>query len=190
MQNYYQHFPEIDNVYWTDYFLKEFIPKYKIYETTPDTGSAHIIWNKKDFAHEPEILKLSKELTIKLKFPPIEYFFMIRHNDIDQAIHTDGTEIIRNSSFNLPLLGYAGTEMRFYEIKNKEFKPIIGDTNYYDKNDLIPIDEFQGENNWVLVNTSVPHNIVNINSTNPRFTVCFRFIGNPTFEMLIKNAKS
>ena len=33
----------------TDYFLKEFIPKYKFFENTSDIGSSYIEYYKKDF---------------------------------------------------------------------------------------------------------------------------------------------
>lgn len=187
MQKYHQYFPEIDNVYWTDYFLKEFIPKYKFFENTSDTGSSYIEWYKKDLNHEIEILKLSSLLSSKLRFPPIEYFLIFRH--INQPIHADGREILRNSSFNLPLLGYEGTSMCFYEQKTI-LPPTIRDANYYEKNNLTLIEKFVGRNEWVLVNSAVPHNVINLDSSNPRFTVCIRFKGNPTFEDLVNNAKS
>jgi hypothetical protein len=192
MQKYHQHFSEIDNIYWTDYFLKEFIPKYKFFEKTSDTGSSYIEYHK-DFVKEPEILKLSALLTSKVKFPPIEYFVIFRHVDIDQLIHADGGAVLRNSSFNLALTGYESTIMRFYEMKNHDTKPKISNAtnnaNYYNKENLVNAGEFFGSNEWVLVNSAVPHNVVNIDANKPRLTVCIRFIGNPTFEDLIKNSK-
>ena len=190
MQKYYQHFPEIDNVYWTDYFLKEFIPKYKFFENTSDVGSSYIEYYEKDFINEKEILKLSALLTSKLKFPPIHYFLIFRHVDMDQPIHADGQAMLRHSSFNLPLLGYAGTNMCFYEMKNHDIKPEISNANYYNKENLTIVDKFSGGNEWVLVNSGVPHNVVDMNSTVSRITVCIRFKGNPTFEDLVNNAKS
>ena len=190
MQQYYQHFSEIDNVYWTNYFLNEFIPKYKFYEYTSDKTSAHIEWHRKDFIQEKEILKLGAELTTKLKFPPIDYFFLIRHNDIDQSIHADGLKVVRNASFNLPLTGYAGTKLCFYKPKTEDVEPTITNANHYNKEDMTVIDSFEGDNRWVLVNTSIPHNAVDINPDNPRIVLCVRFVGNPTFDQLINNAKS
>jgi hypothetical protein len=188
MQKYYQHFPEIDNVYWTNYFLKEFIPKHKFFENTSDTGSSYIQWYKKDFINELQILKLNSLLSSKLQFPPIEYFLIFRHNDMDQLIHADGGKILRNSSFNLPLLGYNGTSMCFYEQKTI-LPPTIGNANYYKTDNLTLVEKFTSGNEWVLVNSAVPHNVVGIDSNNPRLTVCIRFLGNPTFEDLIKNTK-
>jgi hypothetical protein len=187
MQNFYKHFPEIDNVYWTYYFLKEFIPKYKFFENTSfNTRSSYLEWFKKDLPFETEILKLSSLLSSKLRFPPIEYFLIFRHNNMDQTIHSDGREILRNSSFNLPLLGYEGTSMCFYEQKTI-LSPTIRNANYYEKDNLILVEKFTGGNEWVLINSAVPHNIVDMNSSNPRLTVCIRFVGNPKFEDLITN---
>jgi hypothetical protein len=188
MQNYYQHFPEIDNVYWTDYFLNEFIPKYKFYESIKESLYNYVFYANKN--QYPGILELSTELTTKLKFPPIEYFLIFKHVDIDQPIHADGENIVRYSSFNLPLFGYAGTNMCFYKMKDDTIKPEIRNAYYYNKENLTVIDKFSGENEWVLVNSGVPHNIVDVNSTDPRITVCIRFYGNPTFQDLINNAKS
>ena len=187
MQKYYQHFSEIDNVYWTNYFLNEFIPKHEFFKKLSDTGSSYIEWYIKDFINELQILKLSSLLSSRLKFPPIEYFLIFKH--IVQPIHSDGREIIRNTSFNLPLLGYNGTSMCFYEQKTI-LPPITRDANYYDTDNLTLVEKFTGSNEWVLVNSAVPHNIVDMDPNNPRLTVCVRFLGNPTFEDLIKNAKS
>jgi hypothetical protein len=189
MQKYHQHFPEIDNMYWTDYFLKEFIPKYKFFENTSDTGSSYIEWYKKDFLNETEILKLSALLSSKLKFPPIEYFLIFRHVDMDQPIHADGRAVLRHSSFNLPLTGYEGTSMCFYEQKTI-LPPTIKNANYYEKDNLTLVEKFTGGNEWVLVNSAIPHNVINMDANNPRLTVCIRFEFNPTFEDLVKNAKS
>lgn len=189
MSKYHQHFSEIDNIYWTNYFLKEFIPKYKFFENTSDTGSSYIEWYKKDFVNEPGILKLSYLLSSILKFPPIEYFLIFRHVDMDQPIHADGREILRNSSFNLPLTGYEGTSMCFYEPKTI-LPPIIRNANYYEKDNLTLVEKFAGGNEWVLVNSAIPHNVINMDANNPRLTVCIRFAFNPTFEDLVKNAKS
>jgi hypothetical protein len=189
MQHFYKHFPEIDNVYWTNYFLKEFIPKYKFLEKTSvgiGVGSSHIEWYIKDLKSETEILRLSSLLSSKLRFPPIEYFLIFRHMTIDQPIHADGREILRNSSFNLPLLGYEGTSMCFYEQKTI-LSPIIKNANYYEKDNLTLVETFSGGNEWVLVNSAVPHNVVNLNANNPRLTVCVRFLGNPKFDDLITN---
>lgn len=190
MQKCHQHFPEIDNLYWTDYFLKEFIPKYKFFENTSDTGSSYIQYYKEDFVKEPEILKLSALLVSKLRFPPIDYFLIFRHVDMDQPIHADGMAVLRHSSFNLPLTGWEGTIMRFYEMQNHDIKPEISNANYYNKENLVLAEEFSGGNEWVLVNSAVPHNVVNMDANNPRLTLCIRFSKNPTFDDLVKNAKS
>lgn len=188
MQKYYQHFPEIDNIYWTNYFLKEFMPKHKFFENTSDTGSSYIEYHKKDFNNELEILKLNALLVNKLKFPPIDYFLIFRHVDMDQPIHADGREILRHASFNLPIIGYEGTSMCFYK-ENNVLPPTISNANYYEKENLTVVEKFKGGNEWVLVNSGVPHNIIDMNPAKPRVTLCIRFLNNPTFEQLIKHAK-
>ena len=106
MQNFYKRFPEIDNVYWTNYFLNEFFPKNKFSEN-PSTNTSYISYFKKDFNDKSKILELSSLLTKKLKFPPIEYFLIFKHNN-NQPIHADGKLTLRYASFNLPLVGFEG----------------------------------------------------------------------------------
>ncbi len=55
MQQYYQHFPEIDNVKWTDYFLNEFFIKYKFYEKLESSAYNYVSYN--DIAQYPAIKK-------------------------------------------------------------------------------------------------------------------------------------
>lgn len=187
MQKYHQHFSEIDNIYWTNYFLNEFIPKYKFDEKI--SGTIYIEYHKKDFNDEPGILELSNLLSSKLGFPPIEYFLIFKHIRADQLIHVDGIEIPRNASFNLPLIGYEGTTMCFYE-ENILHTPSVSNARYYPKENLTLVETFAGGNEWVLVDTSVPHNIINVDPGQPRLTLCVRFHSNPTFNNLMKNAKS
>jgi len=188
MQKYHQHFPEIDNIKWTEYFLKEFIPEYKFHDDIKKSAYNYVHYDNKN--QYPGIVILSNELQKKCNFPPIEYFLIFRHIDMDQPIHADGLKVLRNASFNLPLMGYEGTSMNFYKKKNLNIEYNIRNANYYNIEDLILVDEFAGGNEWVLVDSSVPHNIVSINTETPRITICFRFTGNPTFEDLVKNAKS
>ena len=187
MQKYYQHFPEIDNVYWTDYFLKEFIPKYKFYDALKESRYCYVMYDNK--IQYSGIIELDNELQGKYNFPPIEYFMIFKHTT-NQPIHSDGQGISRHSSFNLPLLGYAGTNMCFYEMKDVNVEPEASNAYYYNEENLTMADKLSGGNEWVLVNSGVPHNIVDMNSNDPRITVCIRFYGNPTFEDLVKNAKS
>ncbi len=187
MQNFYKHFSEIDNVYWTNYFLNEFIPKNFHFEKRVNTESSYISYYRKDFIDNLEILKFSSLLTRKLKFPPIDYFSIFRHVK-PQPIHADGKLALRNASFNLPLAGYEDTKMCFYNTRPGTV-PEVKDAFYFKNDDVSLVSELAGTNEWVLVNSGVPHNIVDINSNNPRLTVCVRFVGNPKFEDLITNAK-
>ena len=181
MQNFYKHYPEIDNVYWTNYFLNNFIPK----NLDSILKSSYVMYYKKDFNKNLEILKLSALLTNKLKFPPIEYNSIFRHI-ADQPIHADGINAVRNASFNLPLLGFERTQMCFYNTKSNAI-PKRRDAFFFEKEDVDLVTKLKGCNNWVLVNSSIPHNIENVDVNNPRLTACIRFSGNPTFEDLIKN---
>ena len=186
MQQYFCHFSKLDNIKWTEYFLKIFIPKYKFYDDLKKSAYNYVFYENK--YQYPEVILLSNELQKKYNFPPIEYFMIFKH-DKNQPIHSDGLEVLRNASFNLPLMGYEGTSMNFYKKKDLNNECNIRDANYYNIEDLIFIDELAGGNEWVLVDSSVPHNIVSVNTEAPRITVCFRFMGNPTFNNLVKNAK-
>jgi hypothetical protein len=186
MNNFYKHFPEIDSVFWTEYFLNEFIPKYKFHDKLDE-------YNYVQYDHKnqyPGIVKLNSLLMKKLKFPPIEYLLIFKHRNGNQPIHADGLKVLRNTSFNLPLIGYEETKMNFYEKKNINIETKITNANYYNLEDVVLVEQLSGGNEWVLVNSSVPHNIVSVNKEKPRMTVCLRFIGNPRFESLVNNAKS
>ena len=185
MQNFYKRFPEIDNVYWTNYFLNEFFPKYKIFEqlSMSNTSSLYTMYLKKDFYKDLEILKLSSLLVSKLNFPSIEYFSIFKHR-YAQTIHADGKSTLRYASFNLPLVGFEGTKMCFYNTKPNVI-PKVTDAYYFKEDDVCLATELEGKNEWTLVNSSIPHNIVNSDFNNPRITVCIRFNGNPKFEDLI-----
>ena len=187
MNCFYKIFSEIDNVYWTNYFLNEFIPKNLFFEKQNDADSSYILYPKKTVIENLEILKLSALLSSKLKFPPIDYFLIFKHTK-SQPIHIDSYPNIRNVSFNLPLTGYKGTDMCFYSLKSDAVAE-VRDSYYFKNDDTNLVSKFAGTNEWVLVNTSVPHNIVNIDSNNPRLTVCLRFADNPKFEDLIARKK-
>jgi hypothetical protein len=185
MQNFYKHFPEIDNVYWTNYFLNEFVPKYRVVEQLSDTKSLYVMYSKKDFYKNLEILKLSSLLVKKLNFPPIEYFSIFKHTYF-QSIHADGKSALRYASFNLPIKGFEGTKMCFYNTK-PNIVPKVTDAYYFKEEEVYLATELESSNEWTLVNSSIPHNIVNVDFNNPRITVCIRFVGNPKFKNLITN---
>lgn len=187
MQQYFQHFPKIDSVEWTEYFLKEFIPKYNFFENLSKSGYNYVQYH--DIHMDPAIAKLSSILTSKFNFPPIDYFLIFCHKTTTQAIHVDGTYQPRYASLNLPINGYENTKMIFYKKNNPSAKIAVTDANYFNKEDLTPVAEFDGANEWVLVNSGEPHQVIGIDTANPRITVCLRFIRNPTFEKLVQNAK-
>jgi hypothetical protein len=78
----------------------------------------------------------------------------------------------------------------FYNENKSNIQLNVSNANYLDLKDLKLVNEFDGSNNWVMINSGVPHQTVGINLDETRTTVCFRFTGNPRFESLIKNAKS
>ena len=186
MQNFYKHFPEIDNVYWTEYFLKEFIPKYKFNDVLKVSTYNYVQYNTNRY---PRIVEFSNELQQKYNFPPIEYFLIFSHQQQNQLVHIDGTNQYRYASLNLTVSGYQNTKMLFYTENKSSIQLNIRNANYLDLKDLKLVSEFNGCNNWVMINSGVPHQAVGINLNETRTTVCFRFVGNPRFESLIKNAK-
>jgi hypothetical protein len=187
MQKYHQHFPEIDNVYWTDYFLKEFLPKYKFYDDLKKSAYNYVSYN--NIYQYPEIEKFSKELMKNYNFPAIEYFLIFSHRQSTQPVHIDGIRQYRHASLNLTLSGYQNTKMLFYKENKPGIQSNVSNANYFDIDDLTLVDEFHGTNNWVMINSGVPHQAVGINLNDTKITVCIRFIGNPKFEDLITNAK-
>lgn len=176
--SYFVHIPELEVEKYTNYFLNEFIPSREWNGQT-----TYIQYFKKDFYMDPIIRKLDFELQIKFNFPPIEYFSIFKHKK-EQDIHSDGTHIPRYASLNLPLKGFESTKMVFYETTNN-IVPKITNANYFSEKDVSPVIELEGSNQWVLVDSSIPHNIVNVDCNNPRYTVCLRFFTNPTLSELV-----
>ena len=177
---YFVHLPKLDSKLYTDYLLNEFIPSQNFEE---ELQHRYIQYFRKEFIKDRMILRLEHTLKTLYKFPPIEYFSIFKHT-ANQPIHSDGMTIPRYTSLNLPLCGYESTKMLFY--KNiSSVTPDIKDANYYLPSEVELISELDGTNDWVLVNSSVPHQIVNINPEFPRYTLCVRFFANPTIGFLI-----
>jgi hypothetical protein len=124
---------------------------------------------------DPMITEISSILK-EMKLPPIELFILFKHHR-NQDIHREDM----NCSLNLPLMGYEKSLMHFYQM---DAIPIKKRATYYYKetDEKIIIETLSGSNEWVLVDSSVPHNIVNSDFDNPRCTIALRFLGNPTFE--------
>ena len=133
--------------------------------------------------NDPAIKKLNDILVTKYQFPPIQYFIIFNHNK-DQPIHIDGIDTIRHASLNLPLSGIDSNKMIFYKLK-KDSVPVITNANYYTKSDVEYLAEIDGKKQWALVNSGIPHQVINIDSNQPRITLCIRFYTNPTFEYLL-----
>jgi hypothetical protein len=188
MSEYFQHFPEIDSVEWSEYFFKEFLPNYKFFENLSKSDYNYVQYN--DVRMYPAIVKLSSILESKFNFPPIEYFLIFYHEKENQPIHIDGINKLRYASLNLSISGFENTKMIFYKKNNPNASVSVSNANYFDIRDLTPVAEFNGSNEWILVNSGEPHQVIGIDTANPRITVCIRFVGNPTFDQLVKNAKS
>ena len=176
---YFVHLPELDSKLYTDYLLNEFIPSRNF---EGERQHRYIQYFRKEFVRDQTILQLEHTLKKLYKFPPIEYFSIFKHI-ANQPIHADGMNIPRYASLNLPLSGYESTKMLFYK-KNSNVTPKIEDANYYSPSEVELVSELDGTNDWVLINSSVPHHVVNINPEFPRYTLCVRFFTNPTISFL------
>ena len=164
---------DLDTSYYADYFLNKF-------HAHLDTQISQFFQYK---INDPIIKKLSDILVTNYQFPPIEYFILFNHKR-DQHIHIDGIGTIRHASLNLPLTGKDSNKMIFYKLK-KDSVPIITNANYYTESDVEYLAEIDGKKRWTLVNSGIPHQVINIDASYPRITLCVRFIKNPTLEYLL-----
>ena len=174
---YFTRLPQLNVETYTNYFLNTFVPKIKF-------QSLYFNCTRKEFCTDPNVMSLDRTLQEKYNLPPIDYFMIFKHTK-SQSIHHDGKVIPRYASLNLPLTGFESTKMIFYKTIDKPY--IVSDANYYYPKNLEPVIELEGSNEWVLVDSSVPHHITNVNFNNPRITLCLRFKGNPTLEHLLSN---
>jgi hypothetical protein len=180
------HLPKLNTVEYSSYFLNEFIPKYKVIEELDRTKSTKSISYVQYFIFQmPNLLKFNAHLKLVYNFPDIEYFLIFKHHT-DQPIHADGLQILRHSSLNLPISGYENTKTIFYKETFVNPNREIQDANYYNIENLSPIAELQGTNDWVMINTGIPHQVIGATASNPRITVCFRFFSNPTINRLLE----
>jgi hypothetical protein len=125
---------------------------------------------------DPMVTEISSILK-EMKLPTINLFILFKHHRKQQDIHKE----VMQCSLNLPLIGYENTLMHFYQMNATPIKK--QSVSYYKEADeKIIIETLPGSHEWVLVDSSVPHNIVNSDFNNPRCTVALRFSGNPTFE--------
>ena len=179
---YFAHLPSLNTEPYTNYLLDTFMPKHNFDEQHKIQTIVHYF--KKDFYNDTVIMELDRLLQQKYNFPPIEYFIIFKHES-QQAIHHDGKDIPRYASLNLPLKGFESTKMIFYK-KIVDATPTISNANYYLPENVEPVIELAGSNEWVLVDSSVPHNITNVDFNNPRITLCIRFFSNPKYDFLVK----
>lgn len=184
----YLHLVDLEVDKYTNYFLNEFIPANKFNQQITNTNR-YVQYELPSFFNNPVIKELEYILCTKYNFPSIQYFIIFKHLNDGQAIHIDGVQVPRYSSLNLPLSGYEKTKMAFYKVIN-DIDPVISNANYYSKNDVEQIDEFKCKNEWVLVNSGIPHNIQHIDKNNPRVTLCIRFKSNPTLSDLVNRINS
>jgi hypothetical protein len=193
--NYFAHLPTLSSQPYTDYFVNEFIP---LHLTTkgPDHKDYKKIYNvyfQKE-VNDPVIAELDKLLQTRYEFPPIQTFVLFRHTS-PQGIHIDfdhtGEKIVpRYASLNLPLIGFESTKMVYY--KSKVDTPDFVDNKesaYYSIDNVEPVAELASTNDWVIVDPSKIHNIVNSDFNNPRYTLAIRFETNPTLTDLLNKTE-
>jgi len=178
MQQLFKHLPFLDTAEYTDYYLNKSLSRFS--HQPPE-----MFYLRYDL---PELntgitKNLNEQLMENLGFPSIDYALVFKHR-LPQPIHIDGHSFVRQSSLNLPLIGYENTKMIFYNLKSKDEPCLHTDAFYFNEDSVEYNCELPGDNNWVLVNTSIPHRIINSDPQNPRITVCFRFKTNPTYEHL------
>ena len=183
--NYFAHLPTLNVEPYTDYFLNKLVPsKSELPNFDFDLKKLiYIPYLKKDLVDDPVVTELDNLLQTKYNFPPIFYFSIFRHT-VHQEIHVDYTGTQRDpryASLNLPLTNYDSTKMIFYK-PITDTPPRVGDAYFYTADQVEPVAELKGSNDWVLVNSGVPHQIVTQDLDNPRITLCIRFEGNPTFD--------
>lgn len=186
MQHLFKFLPEVDSTLYRNYFLNEFMEETNFHKRILNTTYVYFYPNE---MNKPMIKKLNEQLQSLYNFPSIEYALVFKHLKT-QPIHVDGHDNIRYASLNLPLSGYENTKMVFYKSKINTRDIIPTDAFYFSKDEIEFDAELPGTSDWVLVNSSVPHNIVNTNPIDPRMTICFRFKDNPSFNSLLNLVKS
>jgi hypothetical protein len=180
MKNLFKYLPQIDAIKYTDYFLNKFLIESTFQEQLTKLTYARFTLSD---LNTDTINELNKQLMSTFNFPPIDYALVFKHT-VPQSIHIDGVNPVRYASLNLPLSGYENTKMIFYK-SNLTVNDIIPiDAFYFPRDKVDYCGELPGSNNWVLINSSIPHQVVNCDFNNPRITLCFRFRNNPTFENL------
>lgn len=181
MNNYFQYIPDVDSSKYTEYLLNEFFAEVNFLEAATSHPDKFIRYNN---IQSYEVFReLSSFLSEKYEFPPLQYLNVFYH-DQDQPIHIDGDlSGYRRSSLNLPLIGYKNTTMKWY-LPKPNTMPSLHCAYFFNKEDVTVLEELEGSNKWVLVNSEIAHNIVGATQEMPRITACLRFKGNPPFKEL------
>ncbi len=175
MNRYYQSLHDIEFSQYRDYFNTEFMPTH-----FKNPNGRYNLYQMAQY-RSPKISELEDKVRSHFDFPNFDYFIIFKHFS-DQPIHVDGVVGVRFTSLNLALTGYKDTKMKFYKITNNIMQKT--DAHYYDKANVEFDEEFHTDDQWMLVNSGEPHNVVNINSIDPRVTICFRFADNPKYSEL------
>ena len=210
MDNLFTYVENLEVEKYTDYFYNVFLEKYAFYQKLEKIETDRV--NHPEYVskfryvkyipseiNDPMVNEIEKFLQEEYKFPKFLHFFIFRHVE-PQPIHADAVHAwkppdpptVGLAAFNLPLKGYEGTGIRWYTSKTGEEpkRYMTHKGTYFDHEDeLAPITTLPGSNKWVLLNTEVPHNVVDINPSNPRFTLTFRFQDNPSYLYLKKLLK-
>jgi hypothetical protein len=194
MDEFYFTIPFLDSNYYTNYFLKEFIPKYNSESIFNSHRLAQYGLTDSSILNDSGIKKLNDDLSAG-GFPQIRYFMIFKHQS-DQVAHIDGSLLPNDRphvGVNLPLSGYSQTNLIFYR-KLEGIIPVKEKTGQfvYDLSHLEEIGSVIGENEWGIVNTEVYHRVSNISTSMPRYTLSLRLVGNPSYadlKQIILNKK-
>jgi hypothetical protein len=204
MVNLFTYINDLEIEKYTDYFYNVFLKKYEFYENlekkelerikNPEyiTKFRYVKYVPSEI-DDPMVNEIERFLEEQYNFPRFLHFFIFRHVE-PQPIHADAVHAwkppeiptVGLAAFNLPLKGYEGTGITWYESKfGCEAKGLMTHKGtYFNPKELVPITSLPGSNKWVLINTEIPHNVVNINPKTPRFTLTFRFKNNPSYSYL------
>jgi hypothetical protein len=204
MDSLFTYVTDLEVKKYTNYFSNEFLEKTDFYEKLEKLELERV--NRPECITKFRFIKyipskindsmvdeIERFLEEKYNFPKFSHFFIFRH-DAPQPIHADAvrawkppeTPTVSLAAFNLPLSGYEGTGINWYEslLGGQAKGRMTHKGTYFDPKDVVPIANLVGSNKWVLLNTEVPHNVINIDPKNPRFTLTFRFKNNPSYTYL------
>lgn len=206
MDNLFTYVDSLEVDKYTDYFYNVFLEKYAFYQKLEkieiDRANHPEYVSKFRYVkyipseiNDPMVNEIESFLVREYNFPKFLHFFIFRHVE-PQPIHADAVHAwkppdpptVGLAAFNLPLKGYTGTGINWYKSKNGEEAKgrMTHKGTYFNPKEVVPFANLPGSNKWVLINTEIPHNVVNMNPVDPRVTLTFRFENNPSY-LYLKN---